>query len=60
MSVLRFFCRFSKLTCYHVRVWDYIQYFSGGLLKQINRLIVFLTAVSSRTHPERIPKESRG
>ncbi len=60
MSVLRFFCRFSKLTCYHVRVRDYIQYFSGGLLKQINRLIVFLTAVSSRTHPEGIPKKSRG
>lgn len=60
MSILRFFCRSSKLTCYHVRVRDYIQYFSGGLLKQINRLIAFLTAVSSRTHPERIPKKSRG
>ena len=59
MSVLRFlsFLKTYLLSCASSGLHSI---FSGGLLKQINRLIAFLTAVSSRTHPEGIPKKSRG
>ncbi len=58
MSVLRFFVVPQNLLVIMCEFGITFNIFSGGLLKQINRLIAFLTTVSSRTHPEGIPKKS--
>ena len=60
MSILRFFLSFLKTYLLSCASSGLHSIFFWRFVETINRLIVFLTAVSSRTHPEGIPKKSRG